>query len=191
MTNLEILRLADHMDIPALSAATGIDSERLQAIEAGTLQPEPAEVRALCQCFSVEESEFLGKLKYRAAARNSRAMLLGHPLFSIGEDARGIVAIGVRAYGVIAIGCFSRGLISLGLFSLGLVSLGCFSLGILSLGLFSFGVLAVGNIAVGVVSFGLFSLGYLSDGLLSLGVHEGILGKAAGLLQPLSGRHLV
>lgn len=168
MTNIEILRMADHLSIPALARQTGIDPNRLLLLEEGRAQPDETETAALCRVFCLEPEELTGRL--RCLENWDSPWRIGSwPVLSAGPDARGIVAVGIKSCGVISagivsrgvisLGCFTMGGFSLGMFSMGLLSIGCFSLGLASLGLICAGLIAVGNLAVGIWSFGLLAFG--------------------------------
>lgn len=191
MTNLEMLRIADNLTVAGLSQKTGISEPRILELESGEHDMDPVEVMVFSRVFCIDPAQLQGQIK-PVTSHDSAVCIGGWPLFSLGPNARGIVAVGTKACGIVSIGLFSRGVISigcfsmggvsLGLFSLGLLSAGCFSLGLLTLGLFSLGVIAVGNIATGIWSFGLLSLGVrCSAGLNPLGLHPVVLGGPAAV----------
>lgn len=105
MTNLEMLRIADNLTVAGLSQKTGISEPRILELESGEHDMDPVEVMVFSRVFCIDPAQLQGQIK-PVTSHDSAVCIGGWPLFSLGPDARGIVAVGTKACGIVSIGLF-------------------------------------------------------------------------------------
>jgi hypothetical protein len=89
--------------------------------------------------------------------------------FSVGAQARGVIAIGAEAEGVIALGAVARGFVAIGQMATGVIAIGQLARGVFVVGQLGVGVWSYGQGAVAITrAVGMLAVGARSGGMLKL-----------------------
>lgn len=161
-----------------LAYKLGVSRQAVSGWENGLNYPETEKLIAMSNYFGVtidwllnggEEKKSKSVWKFSFPTYTSEKKVGSLPLFSLGKNAKGIIAVGLFARGLIAVGLLPIGLLAFGVLPIGLLVFGSFSFGLISIGGMAFGALAFGGVAVGILSFGGFSVGLGAIGGCTIG----------------------